>query len=205
VKKFAIIYTAMILIIWCFNFAFSLGPWKGKIVDVETTEPLEGTVVLAVWEHVFRTPTGASSSLYNVKEVVTDKDGRFKIPNYTPINFFPIISYMRGPFFTIFKPGYGSVDGLALGGYLIGTKPGEEYAIFDGKKDKLPAVQDYKIEGKRYKYFSGTIELPKLRTREERLRNQPGGPSEVHVYNAPLFYKLINEDRKNLGLQGEIR
>jgi hypothetical protein len=129
------------------------GPWKGKILDVETKEPLEGAVVLAVWERVYRTPAGANSYFYEAKETVTDKAGEFEIPSYTPINLLPLITYMRGPDFTIFKPGYGSLNSLALGGYLTGEKSGE---------------QILEMRGRKYRFFHGAIELPPLHTWDER-------------------------------------
>ena len=80
--------------------ALPSGPWKGRIIDIETKEPLEGAVVLAVWMRAYRTPAGDNTYYYNSKEVLTDKDGRFEIPSYKPINLLPIISYIREPEFT---------------------------------------------------------------------------------------------------------
>src|SRR3989338_3444290 len=102
---------SLMLIITCVlsaTIAVASGSWKGQIIDIETKEPLEGTVILAVWDRNYRTPTGGSSYFYEAKEVLTDKEGRFEIPAYTPINLLPLISYIEGPFFTIFKPGYGN-------------------------------------------------------------------------------------------------
>jgi hypothetical protein len=144
----------------CLNCGVAIagGPWKGKIIDVETKESLEGAVVLAVWDRVYRTPYGSSSYFYEAKETLTNKAGEFEIPSYIPINLLPIISYMRGPEFTIFKPGYGSVNRLALGGYFA---------------CEAQEIQDFEIEGKRYRFTQGVIELPMLKTREERRKGQP--------------------------------
>ena len=117
-----IISSFMLILVFIFFAipAFAAGPWRGKIIDIETKEPIEGAVVLAVWERVYRTPAGASSYFYEAKEVLTDKEGRFEIPSYTPINLVPLLSYMRGPLFTIFKPGYGSLT-MVLDKYLTGV------------------------------------------------------------------------------------
>ncbi len=181
-----------------YSYALAAGPWKGKIIDVETKEPLEGVVVLAVWERVYRTPFGSNSYFYEAKEVVTNKVGEFEIPSYTPINLLPIISYMRGPLFTIFKPGYGSVNGMNIGGYFTGKPPEEQYAIFDGRKYRLEA-QDFKLEGKRYRYASGVIELPKLKTREERLKII-SLPTSIPDDKMPKLIELMNKEAINLGL-----
>jgi hypothetical protein len=178
----------LVLLLTC-DAAIAGGPWKGKIIDVKTKEPLEGAVVLAVWNRVYRTPYGSSSYFYEAKETVTNEKGDFEIYSYTPINLLPLISYMRGPEFTIFKPGYGSVSNLALGGYFTG---------------ETKESQDLEIEGKRYRFTRGIIELPRLMTKEERLRNIPGGPTDVSSKKLPLFFRAINEERKRLGLQGEV-
>jgi hypothetical protein len=40
----------------------------------------------------------------------------------------------------------------------------------------------------------GIVELPKLETKEERLRAIPGRPSGVYEEDLPLFYRAINEE-----------
>ena len=44
--RFFILGVTLTLIV---NSASAAGPWKGRIVDIETKEPIEGAVVLAVW------------------------------------------------------------------------------------------------------------------------------------------------------------
>ncbi len=166
--------------------AMAAGPWKGRIIDIETKEPIEGAVVLAVWQRAYRTLAGDNTYFYKAKEVLTDKEGRYEIPSYRPINLLPIISYIRDPEFTIFKPGYLSLSGRHL-----------EENVIDN-----PA--EFKRNEKVYRLAPGIIELPKLKTREERLRNIPGGPTDVGADKLPIFYKSINEERKNLGLKGEV-
>jgi hypothetical protein len=130
--------------------ALAAGPWKGKIIDIETKEPIEGAVVLAVWQRAYRTPAGDNTYFYNAKEVLTDKEGRYEIPSYRPINLLPIISYIREPEFTIFKPGYLSLSSRHLDENVIDN----------------PA--EFKRNGNMYRLSPGIMELPKLKTREER-------------------------------------
>lgn len=148
---FVVILTSILLI----TPAYAAGPWKGKIIDIETKEPLEGAVVLAVWMRAYRTPAGDNTYFYNSREVLTDKEGRFEISAYTTINLLPVISYIREPEFTIFKPGYRSLSGRHL----------EENVINN------PA--EFDRDGIMYRLSPGVIELPKLKTREERRRGQP--------------------------------
>ncbi len=189
-----IILIGLLFWVLCLNCGSAVagGPWKGKIMDVETKKPLEGAVVLAVWHRVYRTPFGSSSYFYEAKETLTNKMGEFEIPSYTPINLLPIISYMRGPEFTIFKPGYGSIEGLELGGYFTG---------------KAQNIQDFESEGKRYRFTQGVIELPPLKTWEERRKGQPSPVGDKKDWKKQRelikalrqeWRYLYNEDPKDL-------
>ena len=167
------------------------GPWKGKIIDIETKEPLEGVVVLAVWERVYRTPAGPNSYFYEAKEVVTDKEGRFEIPAYTPINLLPIISYMRGPYFTFFKPRYLSLSRYDYGAFFLeGTK---EAPV------ELPEM------GKVFRLAPGIIELPRLKTREERLKSlhavETVIDSSVPEEKFKNTLKMVDIENRNLGFR----
>lgn len=106
-KYITIFFVLVVAFILFSTLSMAAGPWKGRIIDIETKEPLENAVVLAVWQRAYRTPAGDNTYFYEAKEVLTDKEGRFEIPAYTSINLLPIISYIREPEFTIFKPQYG--------------------------------------------------------------------------------------------------
>lgn len=165
---------------------FAAGPWKGKVIDIETKEPLEGAVVLVFWSRNYRTPYGGSSYFYNVKETLTDKDGRFEIPAYTPINLLPIISYIKEPEFRIFKQGYGMLH-MALDKYLT------------GKKEVEPYGGELLLSGYTIRVSSGLIELQKLKTREERRKAFPG----LLMYdeaNTKNYIRLLNIEAIEIGL-----
>jgi len=172
-KNITAILIVIVVITMLTTTALAAGPWKGRIIDIETKEPIEGAVVLAVWERVYRTPAGDNPYFYEAKEVLTDKEGRYEILSYMPINLLPIISYMRGPEFTIFKPGYEALRGnfdnalniFAIGhstiGYLelgketinghifeVGSKKTKTYPeglIFSGKacKERIDSLMQY--------------------------------------------------------------
>lgn len=183
-RAIIIILMLVLALSLCLNPALAAGPWKGKIIDIETKEPLEGVVVLAVWVRAYRTPAGDNTYFYEAKEVLTDKEGRFEIPSYSPINLLPIISYIREPEFTIFKPGYLSLSGRHL-----------EENVIDN-----PA--EFKRNEKVYRLAPGVIELPKLRTREERRANIPSLPSwDEFLEDQKNLIRLINEEEEKLGLQ----
>lgn len=161
---------------------YGVGPWKGRIIDIETKELLEGAVVLAVWERVYRTPAGDNSYFYNAKEVLTDKEGRFEIPAYTPINLLPIISYMRGPYFTFFKPEYLSLSSVDFGDFFL-----------EGTKEA--PLERKEIGGKRFRFAPGVVELPKLKTREERRMAKPTPVGDKKDWKKQKeFIRLIREE-----------
>ncbi|MDA8240453.1 MAG: hypothetical protein M0Z67_08805 [Nitrospiraceae bacterium] len=172
--------------------ALAAGPWKGKIIDIETKGPLEGAVVLAVWERVYRTPAGPNSYFYEAKETLTDKEGRFEISAYSPINLLPIISYIRGPSFTFFKPGYLSLSSVDFGEFFL---EGAREAPLERKE----------IGGKIYRLAPGILELPRLETREERIislnsvEGFPIGYAPAHKIRKLL--ELIDMENKKLGFR----
>jgi hypothetical protein len=55
------------------------GPYKGIVIDADTGEPIEGVVVLGVWNREIITPGGATHKFYDAKETVTNKHGEFVI------------------------------------------------------------------------------------------------------------------------------
>ena len=183
--------------------ASAAGPWKGKVIDTETKEPIEGAVVLAVWDRNYRTPTGGSSYFYEAKEVLTDKDGKFEIPSYTPINLLPIISYIEGPFLTIFKPGYGSFPYHHASPPILGIDPADFFSI--GKLGEKGEIGwDYEKE-KKIKVTFGIVELPPLKTSEERiksLRSVVGFPiGYAPDYKLKSLLELIDIENKILGFK----
>lgn len=82
------------------------GPWRAQIVDAETKQPLEGVVVLAIWNERYPSPGGwAGGGYFDSEEVVTGADGRFTIRR--PKTSLNPITMIKRPEFYIFKAGYG--------------------------------------------------------------------------------------------------
>jgi hypothetical protein len=191
-KKKLSIFLILLLSVMFLSSALAAGPWKGKIIDIETKQPLDGVVALAVWERVYRTPAGPNSYFFEAREVLTDKEGRFEIPSYRPINLLPIISYIRGPFFTFFKPGYLSLSGMDFGEFFL---EGTREAPLERKE----------VGGKTYCLDPGLIQLPRLITREERIRSLnsvEGFPVDyAPSHKIKKLLELIAIENKNLGFQ----
>lgn len=176
--------------------------FRGKVIDAETKEPIEGAVVVAVYNthSIVGGPAGGWSTIIKVKETLTDKSGEFIFPAYTALTNPNARDDQTN--FIFYKPGY-VWDGL-----YPKYKPSppsfvdlekffsEEYGI---KKE----VHDIYKKSRSAIVTYGVVELPKVETKEERLRAVPGGPTDNGKIDLPLLFKLINEERKRFGL-GEV-
>ena len=168
---------------------YSDGPWKGTVIDSETREPIEGAVVVAIWQKEYGGPAGPYAYFLDAVEVLTDKDGRFLIPKFWKLNLVPILSWIEGPTFQIFKPGYTAFPGPTLTYF--------KYFPKSPLGVSLTAVADLFKKGV-------VVELLKLKTEKERRMNVPGWIDDVGSEKLPLFYGLINEENRTLGLEGGI-
>jgi len=152
--------------------------YQGKIIDVDTKEPLEGAAVLVEFNTQQYGPAGSVSHYVDAQETVTDKNGEFKIPSFTATAFRPLQSFEPYGWFTIFKPGYGCFPSHK------GIKP-------EKLRKRILPTNTYV-----------TIELPKLSTREERIESTHCSPnSEIPDEKCMQFTKLINQERNALGFK----
>jgi hypothetical protein len=170
---------------------YSDGPWKGTVIDTETKEPIEGAVVVAVWKKVYGAPAGNISLFLDAIEVLTDKDGRFVIPKFWKFNVLPFIRWFDGPEFEIFKPGYTAFPAYE---YFWKYFPHSPLKV---DIDTLAEIFKKGVE----------VELLKLKTKDERLKNIPGLPVDHGSTKLPLYDKLIQDEEDNLGISrpSEIR
>ena len=185
-----VVILVMLIVVICFA---NTKTFRGRVVDADTKEPLEGTVVVASWYKESWIPLGETMvKLKDVKETLTDKNGKWSIrgPSGGGTNslsyYFAVAGvfyHTREPEFIIFKPGYCSwPNGLQIESCKGRMKWG------DGGSSK-----------------GDTIELPKLTNREDRIRAQslqlPLGPGALDKMKELI--KLKNEERRSLGL-GEV-
>lgn len=166
-----------------FDFLYhSDGPYKGKVIDLETGEPIEGAVVAAVWTLTHR--------FCDAKETVTDNNGEFVLPKGSCFSLWPFTE-IYSPDVNVFKPGYLAYPPL-------GT-------TFEERKARMPGFTGHEFQD-RQEY--NIIRLGKPRTRREReLTFDHAGSRLVDdevLRKLPTLLKLINEEGKNLGYKGEI-
>lgn len=171
--------------------------FEGQILDGNTKEPIEGAVVVALYnKRTIGLGAGTLSSVINIRETLTDKEGRFRIPSYTTL--IQPFSWDAPANFIIYKPGYVAVDDLYdrdLEGLFSEKMVGMQGQEFEWLDNKLLS----------FRYRSPNIvELPKPTTREERIRSLPSIPSpDVPAKKITILIDLSNSERVNLGLKPE--
>lgn len=126
------------------------GPYKGKIIDKETDKPIEGAVVFIQFfteGGQFIGLAGGRTVYASSTECLTDSDGEFYIPKHKISTFRFLHRWKNEERTIIFKPGFGA---------------------FPRHPDtSIKGNSSYSIPENKYV----TIVLPKLKTREERIRN----------------------------------
>lgn len=168
--------------------------FKGKIVDIETNEPIEGAVVVAV----YRTHSLAvgDSVDYDIgaQEALTDKNGEFRIPSYTTM--IQPLSWSIPTMFTIFKPGYlcngpSTVEEEFSGS---GTMPVREtFASWN------PALK-YKVTN------TGIYMLPKVEGKDRIESLYRTGPIESFTKNKHTIRLIMDKERSVvIGLERQWR
>ena len=182
-------------------FIYHKPAYKGRVIDAETKEPIEGAVVVVTYTKETMGIPHKYSSIINVRETLTDQNGEFYIPRY--FTMIQPLSFEDMANFIIFKPAYGSFPNYQT--VPSGITPVEQETFFlqdtgsEGelemwvKEEKGPVLKISKVT-------FGIVELPKLRTREERLRASRVGVSGYGSKDLPLLYKVLNEEERYLGI-----
>lgn len=152
------------------------GPYKGRVIDADTGQPIEGVVVLGVWYKVAVTPAGGVSSYYDAAETVTDKNGNFEIRGLGLM----ILTNVDVMDVLIFKAGY----------QYMGSGPWDSF-----KEDK--------ILRKRIKWDDerAIIPLRKLTVEERKKQGSPDFPSEAPRDRIRKILEEINKDRNERALK----
>jgi hypothetical protein len=131
--------------------------YSGRVIDAGTKKPIEGAAVLVVYNTEQYGLAGAVRYFADAQEVLTDRNGEFRIPAKRIITFRVLSGWEQYPHFTIFKPGYGCYPNHK-----------DVTPMFD-PNGALPSDQ----------YV--TVELPEVmnEAREARLRNAACLPSQT--------------------------
>ncbi len=159
----------------CFgHLVYPSDTYRGQVIDAETKEPLVGAVVLAIWyrEAPGLGGHGPAEDYHDALEVLTDAQGEFTVPAKTHLT---AIGKIREPELVIYYPGYGYYNGFQV-------RPTDKEIIAAYKQ----------------RFFH--VELRKLKTREEKLRNLDARPARVPIEKMLNLTKLLNVEATSLGL-----
>lgn len=188
VIKYSIIAIVVLIVAYHLGWIIYHKPaFHGRVIDAETKEPIEGAVVVAVYNASAPAwPGGSNTIRIGVQETLTGKTGEFHIPPYTTIMLpFWLKSDAR---FVIYKPGYGSYPDYHVSPPSPGVEP-EEFFL-----GELGTEGEVEWLSQKIKVTFGVVEMPRLRTWEERRKAQPGLPSGVNEKQLPLLHRAISEE-----------
>lgn len=147
---------------------------RGKVIDADTGEPIEGVVVLGVWYEGSMGPGGIVRKYYDARETVTDKNGEFSLPGLGV----RIMSNVEPPDITVFKSGFS-------------------YNVLTWEPGTLPYKSKIKWEGNK-----AIIPLKKLTIEERKKKGDPPDPpSEASLEKVILMLKEIDKNDKDRGLK----
>jgi hypothetical protein len=170
--------------------------FRGRMIDAETKQPIEGVVVVALYRShpIISGPGGGSSSIIHVREALTDSNGEFIIPAYTTV--IQPNSYEDRTDFIIYKPGYGSYPHRSQQNRIYPFDYCGPEILFS---KEIGTREEIQHKSQLISITYGVAELPRLHTKEERLRATPPRPFEF-IKDTPLLHKAINDERKGFGL-----
>ena len=180
--------------------------FNGKVIDAETKEPIEGAVVVAIYKKypIISGPGGGSQSIMDIKEILTDAKGEFYFSSYTTV--IQPFSIEGSATFIIFKPGYGSFpDGRIYPPKLMLSKVpygNHDYGYSDmtfeeffsdevGRAKEVWGREFFKQMEKpiNINLAMGIVELPKLKTREERRQVHVSPVDSVSWHKKTWYWK----------------
>jgi len=171
--------------------AEAAGPWQAQVVSAETKQPLAGVVVLAWWTRHVRSFGGPSEEYRDSQEVLTDKDGRFAIAPRWFFSLNPLV-FFRGPFFAMFKSGYGE---FGWPGYEGSEKWSKEKQQALGTAAKLLLLEGIVLEMR---------PLHDVQQRNEYLRKLEIQALRVPPEKMPLLHTAMLEERRALGYRNQL-
>lgn len=170
----------------------SEGPYRGKVIDLETGEPIEGAVIAGVWKLnlLYVRLSDPLPRFCDAKETLTDKNGEFILPKASCFTLWPIAGLDFAEV-VVFKPGYLAYPPLG--------------PSFEDRKARMPGFTGYEFRDEK-EYNVIKLGRPKT-TMERRLTYDRAG--SLFGFNEtfkklPILLKMTNEERNNLGFSGEV-
>jgi hypothetical protein len=167
----------------CATLGEAAGPWRGQVIDAETSQPVEGVVVLAVWESVRPGMMHVARDFHDVDEVITDAEGRFVLPARSLTVANPFVT-IEGPKLSMFKGGYGPWGVNEMWKYM-------------------QMITSFRDAMKRFGEGGAIFDLPPLKTRDERRRflSRASPPFDAPSLKIPRYLDAIDTERLSFGME----
>jgi len=145
-RVFTLVCLALVFSPQCLVGSDMLGTftYRGKVVDADTLQPIEGAVVVAKWYKCWPgIGAGELCDFSMAKEALTDANGEWSITGpegtWTPSTFRAILGFIvrwtRPPLFMIYKPGY-----YLYGKYGQGSRNGFRAIPYEDKERGVAGI-----------------------------------------------------------------
>ena len=152
--------------------------YGGKVISVDTGEPIEGAVVVIEWIKKPILAMDGAMSIHKFEEGLTAKDGSFSLSSCRGIDWNPLTFVHKFPLVAIFSPGYAP--------WPIRGDPSLAVNLEEGLLKNT------------------TVKLAKLKTTDDIKRFSTPTSIGLFMYppaaKAPLLLRLLNEQRRFAGL-----
>ena len=91
------------------GFLYVDGTYRGKVLDLESNQPIEGAVIMGLWRRV---SFGAHpvETYHDVQETLSDSKGNFTLPGTWGASI-PLVTGVQEPVFIVFRPNYAAFRG----------------------------------------------------------------------------------------------
>ena len=150
------------------------GPYHGKVVDEQTSEPIEGAVVLGWWMVHHFCVGGGFGTYHDATEVVTDRNGEFTIPGQG----LRILSNLKPMDFLIYKAGYTYFQSSWMS---LKVEDRKDMIKWDGETPSIP--------------------IRKLTDEERKKYSLPGRPHDAPLKRMFLMTQELNKEMIYKGLE----
>jgi hypothetical protein len=155
----------------CGHLIYPSGPYSGRIVDAETSQPIAGAAVIATWTREIPIAPHMPEQDWDVYETLSDVNGEFTIPHRTHFTWF---GWIEEPTLIVYDPAFAPAH-LGEGDRADQGPPGAPLTI------RLKRLKD--------------------RAERVLNAGRPVGTDSLAATKIPNLLRLIDDERRQLGLE----